>query len=205
MFLETIEDKQYLVTGWELPLIDDERRQERARQKLEDHNDTHNEEIVPEPISYKNKKLIIVPGNGQPSFVVGGHADSTADSPKAKTSKSKKLKTEKMIVNIDGTKKLWVRTGDSSHFEELPDRSKMTASEWAEIKDGTKSTPRDKREPFCPYCFSTHVTAFKKGFGVGKAAVGGLAIGPVGLLAGFVGSNHIELVCLSCGKHFNPS
>jgi RNA polymerase subunit RPABC4/transcription elongation factor Spt4 len=38
----------------------------------------------------------------------------------------------------------------------------------------------------CPKCGSTQLTANTKGFGVGKAAVGGLLLGPVGLLGGFI-------------------
>jgi len=34
----------------------------------------------------------------------------------------------------------------------------------------------------CPKCRSSQVTANNKGFGLGKAAVGGLLLGPVGLL-----------------------
>ncbi|GIW49218.1 MAG: hypothetical protein KatS3mg079_694 [Caloramator sp.] len=56
--------------------------------------------------------------------------------------------------------------------------------------------------PYCPRCHSTHLTAQKKGFGVGKAATGALLIGPYGLLAGGIGSRKIELTCLNCGYRF---
>ena len=36
----------------------------------------------------------------------------------------------------------------------------------------------------CPKCGSTQITAGNKGFGLGKAAEGGLLLGPVGLLGG---------------------
>lgn len=41
----------------------------------------------------------------------------------------------------------------------------------------------------------------KSGFSLGKAAVGGLLLGPVGLLAGTLGKKHtyITKVCQKCG------
>lgn len=43
-------------------------------------------------------------------------------------------------------------------------------------------------EVCCPMCKSTQIVANKKGFGLGKAATGGLLLGPVGLLGGIIGS-----------------
>lgn len=57
----------------------------------------------------------------------------------------------------------------------------------------------------CPYCHSTQVTAGKKGFGVGKAIVGTLLLGPVGLLGGFIGSKNIEFLCINCNKRWSAS
>lgn len=56
----------------------------------------------------------------------------------------------------------------------------------------------------CPECNSQHIDVQKKGFGVGKAAVGALAIGPYGLLAGGIGKNKLQLTCLKCGHKFKP-
>jgi tellurium resistance protein TerD len=44
----------------------------------------------------------------------------------------------------------------------------------------------------------------QKGFGLGKAAVGGLLLGPVGLLGGMLGRKKMELVCQACGKKWKP-
>lgn len=54
----------------------------------------------------------------------------------------------------------------------------------------------------CPKCGSTQITANKKGFGLGKAAVGGLLLGPVGLLGGLIGGSKINITCLKCGNVF---
>lgn len=56
----------------------------------------------------------------------------------------------------------------------------------------------------CPRCGSTQLTANKKGFGLGKAAAGGLLLGPVGLLGGFFGSNKVIITCLKCGHQWKP-
>jgi len=61
------------------------------------------------------------------------------------------------------------------------------------------NTPSDLT---CPHCGSTQVQAFKKGFGLGKAVTGGVLLGGVGLLGGFVGSNKIMVTCLKCGKQW---
>lgn len=55
----------------------------------------------------------------------------------------------------------------------------------------------------CPKCNSTQITAKKRGFGVGKAVVGHLILGPIGLLGGFHKSSKMKVVCLNCGKEWN--
>lgn len=56
----------------------------------------------------------------------------------------------------------------------------------------------------CPHCHSSRVSGGKKGFGIGKAAVGTLLLGPIGLLGGFIGSNNLEFVCLDCRYKWSP-
>lgn len=56
----------------------------------------------------------------------------------------------------------------------------------------------------CPKCGSSSITANKKGFGVGKAIAGDLIAGPIGLLAGGMGSNKVIITCLACGHRFKP-
>lgn len=58
----------------------------------------------------------------------------------------------------------------------------------------------------CPKCRSTNIEIMgnnRKGFSVGKAAVGGLISGGVGLLVGFAGKKgKYDCFCRDCGHRF---
>ncbi len=56
----------------------------------------------------------------------------------------------------------------------------------------------------CPKCKSTNIQIGEKGYGALKSAVGGLILGPGGLLIGFHGRKDIQLKCLSCGNKWKP-
>jgi DNA-directed RNA polymerase subunit RPC12/RpoP len=56
----------------------------------------------------------------------------------------------------------------------------------------------------CPKCNSEMIEIYQKGFRVGKALVGAVVTGGIGLLAGFIGSKKALAVCLACGKKFDP-
>ncbi len=56
----------------------------------------------------------------------------------------------------------------------------------------------------CPECGSAQLSANQKGFGLGKAAVGGILLGPVGLLGGLIGKRKIIITCLQCGHQWEP-
>ncbi len=51
----------------------------------------------------------------------------------------------------------------------------------------------------CPKCQSTNLTGNKKGFGLGKAIFGGVLVGGIGLLGGFIGSQKVRVTCMECG------
>ncbi|WP_315118311.1 hypothetical protein [uncultured Clostridium sp.] len=72
------------------------------------------------------------------------------------------------------------------------------------VKEMNTKTDIQDDQIRCPKCSSTQVHVQRKGIGVGKTAVGGMLAGPMGLLAGGIGKNKIELTCLRCGHKFQP-
>lgn len=81
------------------------------------------------------------------------------------------------------------------------EKKEQKKEEKQELKDRIKQMDKDGIV-YCPKCYSTNITSNKKGFGVGKAAVGAIATGGIGLLAGGIGKNKIELTCLKCGNQW---
>jgi len=57
----------------------------------------------------------------------------------------------------------------------------------------------------CPKCSSKNITIAKKGFSVGQAAAGGIAVGTAGLAAGMIGSGDAQFVCLACNHRWQIS
>lgn len=51
----------------------------------------------------------------------------------------------------------------------------------------------------CPSCGSEQLHSGDQGFGLGKAVVGHIVIGPLGLLGGFLGHKKTRITCLKCG------
>ncbi len=56
----------------------------------------------------------------------------------------------------------------------------------------------------CPNCGSDQLMAQNRGFDLKSAIVGDVIAGPVGILAGTIGSNDTVLTCLTCGNVFYP-
>ncbi len=58
----------------------------------------------------------------------------------------------------------------------------------------------------CPRCRSTNVQVMgndRKAFSIGKAGIGAMLTGGIGVLAGFAGKKgKYEFYCLNCGKRF---
>ena len=83
-------------------------------------------------------------------------------------------------------------------YRERKQKENMEASK----AEGLRQAEEERNNIRCPECGSTSLSANKKGFGLGKAAVGGILTGGVGLLAGFIGSRKVEITCLNCGHRF---
>jgi len=83
------------------------------------------------------------------------------------------------------------------------DRRQARANKQAREEVATNKAPqRISREIRCPRCGSNQFAAGSKGFGLGKSIAGGLLLGPVGLLSGFIGSGQVTLACLRCGNRW---
>lgn len=74
--------------------------------------------------------------------------------------------------------------------QEIPIQTNTTVNY---IQESTNTNPR------CPKCKSRETTFNKEGFGVGKAALGAILTGGIGLLAGGIGKNKIRITCMKCG------
>lgn len=71
-----------------------------------------------------------------------------------------------------------------------------------EEKIATKQRIEENRKnaiACCPKCGSTSLSAHKKGFGIGKAIVGGAVFGPFGLVGGNINAKKVRVTCLNCG------
>ena len=77
------------------------------------------------------------------------------------------------------------------------EKKEAKKAEEQELKDKIRQMDKDGIV-YCPKCYSTQITANKKGFSLGKAAAGSLI--PGGVLLGAVGKNKIEVTCLKCGN-----
>lgn len=72
------------------------------------------------------------------------------------------------------------------------------------IKSTSVSLPQNNDLLHCPKCYSTNLHVDKKGFSGGKALAGAVVAGGIGILAGTIGSQDIDVTCLKCGHKFNP-
>lgn len=88
--------------------------------------------------------------------------------------------------------------------KDLAEKGLETAKEKREEKKAEKQELKERIKQmdkegivYCPKCYSTQVTANKKGFSLGKAAAGTLIAG--GPLLGAIGRKKIEVTCLKCG------
>jgi hypothetical protein len=78
-------------------------------------------------------------------------------------------------------------------IEEIPHKQNVSV-----VSDTSKPQP-----PCCPRCGSVNLSGKEQGFGVGKALLGGMLLGPLGVLAGAIGAEKIMVRCLVCGNKFS--
>ncbi|MEG0944770.1 MAG: zinc-ribbon domain-containing protein [Angelakisella sp.] len=70
------------------------------------------------------------------------------------------------------------------------------------LKERIKQMDRDG-VAYCPKCYSTSISANKKGFGIGKAVVGAaVTMNAFGLVAGNAGAKKVRVTCLKCGHQW---
>lgn len=84
-----------------------------------------------------------------------------------------------------------------------PDLKHLLTPEKAAREDRMKALDQ-QGIAYCPKCASTSITAGKRGFSFGKSLAGSLISPKAGLLAGAVGANKTQCVCLKCGHTWLP-
>ena len=83
-------------------------------------------------------------------------------------------------------------------IEAAKDKREQKKLEEQELKERIKQMDKEGIV-YCPKCYSTQVSANKRGFKMSRAVVAGTLTLGAGLLAGAAGKNKIEVTCLKCG------
>jgi hypothetical protein len=88
---------------------------------------------------------------------------------------------------------------------EQEERLQLQAKILVEERRKRDFPPREEESGVrCPMCNSTQIAGHKQGFDVGRAVVGDLLLGPLGLLGGMIGKDRVKITCLKCGHVFEP-
>ncbi|MTI95419.1 MAG: hypothetical protein FH749_08005 [Firmicutes bacterium] len=90
----------------------------------------------------------------------------------------------------------------ASAMERADELNRQKAEEKRQLKERIAQMDREGKA-YCPKCYSADLTAHKKGFGAGKAAVGAVLWLPLAA-AGGIGSGKVKVTCLKCGHQFRP-
>jgi len=101
------------------------------------------------------------------------------------------LKNAKKVAEDNG--EVW---DEKEWFKKNKDKANSVKTAFSDL---AKSKAYDDGPIKCPKCGSTQITAGNKGFSVGKAIVGDVLVGPVGLVGGAMGSKKTIITCLQCG------
>jgi RNA polymerase subunit RPABC4/transcription elongation factor Spt4 len=107
---------------------------------------------------------------------------------------------DKIIEGVQKSSKpangFWAKAADQARQQQVAKTQAQQA-----LKERIAQMDRDGTA-YCPKCYSTSLTADKKGFGIGKAVVGAMVAGPIGLVAGNISAKKIRVTCLKCGHQF---
>jgi hypothetical protein len=109
-----------------------------------------------------------------------------------------KISAYSFVITNDGKLKYYMGMGKDKSIP-LSDVDRIDF-----IQDKVLTIQRKVKDGNCPECKSESATTMTKGFGAGKAIVGAVAVGPLGLLAGLAGSQNITRVCNQCGYQWVP-
>lgn len=101
---------------------------------------------------------------------------------------------------------LWAKARDGAQKQWEKRQAKKRELKDAELREEQRLKERIARMEeegvaYCPKCYSTSLSAHKKGFGIGKALIGA-SIQPIGLVAGNIGAKKVRVTCLKCGHQF---
>lgn len=87
---------------------------------------------------------------------------------------------------------------DYERFKEQKKKAEEYNKKWDQ--QAKEAEAKKAAQPIkCPKCGSTQIHADKRGFSVGRAAVGTIATLGVGVVAGAIGKDKIIINCLNCG------
>lgn len=113
-----------------------------------------------------------------------------------------KCRTVADYIDLKNAKKAAEEKGEIWDEKEWFKKNKDKANSFKNVVSDLSKTETKTyaNEPIrCPKCGSTQITAGNKGFSTGKAIVGDIVAGPVGLVAGNIGSKKTIITCLNCG------
>jgi len=103
--------------------------------------------------------------------------------------------SSRTVDDISTTIQRRVALGDRNWIAEKNEERNAALARFAALKE-VDTIPK------CPKCGSTSISADKKGFSAGKAAAGAILAGPIGLAAGGLGANKVQITCLNCGHQW---
>lgn len=92
------------------------------------------------------------------------------------------------------------KTEKKGFWESVKEQTKKQEEERQALRERIKQMDKEGIA-YCPKCYSTSLSAHKKGFGIGKAIIGA-SINPLGLVAGNIGAKKVRVTCLKCGQQF---